>query len=231
MTDDQFIESHQCGSVEIDLLAWADAEPRKAVISFSSMNPGKFERWSWFRHDRLTVPAVYMFLKDERQHYYLGTPLQPLARARQDLIEKILDKYKIDRRYAIAVGSSMGGYAAVRFALSMGFGTAISINPQVDLESASLHKYSLWRRKMMEADWVNLDEFVESCPSTSTRILLRHGRYAADQSAAGKLIKAMSKRGIRFDVEVHESNEHGWTDLSVRQLHSMLNEHGGTLKE
>lgn len=223
MTDDEYITFHLCGEGEIDMLAWADSEPRQAVINFSSMNPGKFERWSWFRRDRLIVPSIYMFLKDDRQHYYLGTPSRSLVDAREELIDRMLRRYHIDRGQVTTVGSSMGGYAAVYFALSMGFGRVISINPQVDFESAGLHKYSLWQRKMSEANWVNLDEFVEACSKPACHVLLRHGQYAADQAAALKLSAAMTKRRIPFDVQVHESNEHGWTDVSMVQLHAMLN--------
>lgn len=223
MTDDEFLQSHIFSEGEIDMLVWADAEPRKAIINFSSMNPGKFERWSWFRRDRLRVPSVYVFLKDDCQHYYLGTPSRPLASARQELISRILDKYHIDREGVTTVGSSMGGYAAVYFAASMGLGRAISINPQVDFESAGLHRYSLWQRKMGEANWIGLDEYIESCSSVACHVLLRHGQYAADRSAASKLIGAMTKRGVPFSVQVHESDEHGWTNVSMIQLHSMLN--------
>ena len=223
MTDEEFIECHRCGRGEIDLLAWADSDPQQAIINFSSMNPGKFERWSWFRSDRLIKPTVYMFLKDDQQHYYLGARSRPLVEERRELIEQVLEKYRIDRGDVTAIGSSMGGYAAIHFALSMGFGRVISINPQVDFESAGLHKYALWQRKMREANWIDLDEFVQSCSSTAPYVLLRHGRYAADQGAADRLIKAMAQRGIRFSVEIHESEEHGWTDVSAQQLHCMLN--------
>ena len=70
-------ERYQVGHHEvlfglIEMVYYYDDHPTRAVISFSSMNPGKFERYQSFKVNRLTAPTLYIFLKDEAQHYYLG---------------------------------------------------------------------------------------------------------------------------------------------------------------
>ncbi len=215
--DDDFLKASAIGDDAIDMIAWADPDPVIAVINFSSMNPGKYERWSWFRNSDLPYAAVYISLKDEDQHYYLGTPAKPLAARRQAMIETVLARHAMPPDKVIAIGSSMGGNAALRYGFTMGFGAVITINPQVDLESAKLHSSDLWSRKMLEADWRDLDLAVRGAMHAPA-VLLRFGAYDADRNAALRLKAAFDSRNVRYRIELDESLEHGWAGMKATRL-------------
>ncbi|KGE01632.1 hypothetical protein [Rhizobium sp. YS-1r] len=198
----------------VDAMAFSDPDPEFAIINFSSMNIGKFERWSWFYQRRLRVPCLYLFLRDDDQHYYLGKEGK-LASSRLGLIRNELEKHRIPERNTLTIGSSMGGYASVYFAHELESRAAMSINPQVDVESASLHNLTNWVRKMREVGngWVDLHDFVLSHAAQPT-IYLRTGNYIADRVAGEKLQGALIIKGHRVIREYDEIETHGWGSLS-----------------
>lgn len=220
-SDDDFLKASAIGDDAIDMISWADPDPAIAVVNFSSMNPGKYERWSWFRNSDLPYAAVYISLKDEKQHFYLGTRAEPLAARRRAMIDAVLRKHEIPPGRVIAIGSSMGGYGAIRYAFEMGFGAVVAINPQVDLESARLHTSDLWSRKMLEADWRDLDLAVRVAMHTPA-VLLRFGAYAADSVAALRLKAAFESRAVRYRIELDESPDHGWVGMKATRLLDMV---------
>ena len=206
----------------VDVIGFSDANPEFAIINFSSMNIGKFERWSWFYQRRMRVPCLYLFLRDDDQHYYLGRDGK-LALARLRVIQDELGKRGIPERNTLTVGSSMGGYAAVYFAHELHSKAAISVNPQVDLESATLHSFTNWVRKMREVGcgWVDLQDFVLSHPAAPT-VYLRTGSYLADRAAGEKLQGALTIKGQRIIREYDEIETHGWGTLSSGRLFEIV---------
>lgn len=206
----------------IDAMAFSDRNPECAVINFSSMNIGKFERWSWFYRRRLRRPAVYMFLRDDECHYYLGKGGH-LAPRFLDTITSVLQQHDISRSEVVTIGSSMGGYAAVYFAHVLEAKAAIAINPQVETESAKLHEFSNWTRQMKEvgAGWVDLDDFVRDHPHRPM-VYLRAGRYAADQAAGDKLSAALLAEGKTLVRDYDSSTRHGWGELSPSGLYKLI---------
>lgn len=208
----------------VDIIAFNDDKPKYAIISFSSMNVGQFERWTWFWKKRLSVPCVYIFLKDDEQHYYLGTESDGLAGVRERIISEILEKHGVSRCSAVTIGSSMGGYASIYFAHRLNLKCAISINPQVDLESAAFHKYSLWQRKMNEVgeNWKDLDKFISDNPSRPL-IYLVSGEYGPDKLAVEKIDSAFKTQGHIVFRERYEGEEHGWVGMSSERLFNIVN--------
>lgn len=208
----------------VDIIAFNDDNPKCAIISFSSMNIGQFERWTWFWKKRLSVPCVYIFLKDDEQHYYLGTQSDDLVGVRERIISKILEKHSVPRYAAITIGSSMGGYASIYFAHQLNLKCAISINPQVDLESAGFHKYSLWQRKMKEVGgkWKDLDKFI-SDKTSRPLIYLVSGEYEPDKLATEKIASAFQRQGHIVIRERYEGEEHGWVGMNSERLYSIVN--------
>ncbi|WP_433850534.1 hypothetical protein [Brucella pseudogrignonensis] len=208
----------------IDIISFNDVNPKCAIISFSSMNVGQFERWTWFWKKRLSVPCVYIFLKDDEQHYYLGTESDDLTGVRERIISKILEKHGVPKCAAVTIGSSMGGYASIYFAHQLNLKCAISINPQVDLESAAFHTYSLWQRKMKEVgrNWKDLDKFI--CNKKSKPLIyLVNGEYTPDKLAADKIDSAFRIQGHIVIRERYESEEHGWVGMNSDRLFDVVN--------
>ncbi|MCY0967115.1 hypothetical protein [Parathalassolituus penaei] len=234
----------------VEALVWSDGTPVRAVVSFTSMNPGKFERCSWFCDGGLTESTLFILLRDENQWYYLGKKneiqspyLYFIKKILQkynvnclggkneiqspylSFIKKILQKYNVNCKDVTAVGSSMGGYAAVYMTAALGFSYCLSVNPQVDYDSASLHKHSLWTRKMAESAWIDLDQFILKSPMLGDSYFhLIRGNYIADRSAMEKLTGALDRRSAKYNLEIVENNEHGWMGMSKERLFSILNE-------
>lgn len=220
----KFIEENSFSHHGMEIMYWSDPNPIAAVINFTSMNPGKFERWSWFHQRALDRPMLYIFLKDEDCHFYLGASHRPKALARQAMISLLLWQHGIKKVDAIAVGSSMGGYGAIRYALEMGLGAAIGINPQVDRVSAELHNTTLWTRKMDESYWSDLDQVAQKALGSKTYIHLIAGSYAADAVACAKLESALAGAQIDHAVERVEAENHGWVGMSSDRLRAVLND-------
>ncbi|WP_312602496.1 MULTISPECIES: alpha/beta hydrolase-fold protein [Pseudomonas] len=225
MEDKKFIEENSMSIQGVDVLCWKDENPETAVINFSSMNPGKFERWSWFKSKPLSKPAVYIFMKDEGQNFYLGHKNNPLCDKLSDFLLDKLSLNNVPLSSAAAVGASMGGYASIYFALKMGLKFSISINPQVDYESACLHKFGLWKRKILESAWVDLDSYIEdkSNEIKKSHIELCHGLYPADLSASNKLENALISRGVSYSKHQEASAEHGWLYYNSETLIDKIN--------
>lgn len=195
-----------------DVIAFSDLNPEVAIINFSSMNPGKFERWKWFYERPMSDRrALYIFLKDDNQHYYLGTEEKPTFNQYTDMINTLLDQHRIPPNRVISIGSSMGGYASLFFAFKLGFAASICVNPQVDLHSAKLHELALWERKIKETGslWEDLDSVVASSDADPV-VYLRTSEYAADASAADRLEAALRTRSSVLVRHFDRVNKHGW---------------------
>lgn len=195
-----------------DVIAFSDLNPEVAVINFSSMNPGKFERWKWF-HDKPLIDrrALYVFLKDDEQHYYIGTEEVPTFKRYESIINTLLDQHCIPLNRVVSIGSSMGGYASLLFAFKLRFAASICVNPQVDLQSAKLHELELWSRKIKETGslWEDLDAVVASCDADPV-VYLRTSEYAADVSAADRLEAALRKKSSMLVRHFDRVSKHGW---------------------
>lgn len=218
------IKDSTLADTDVDVCAYRDEKPVQAVVNFSSMNKGKFERWSWFWQNRLAEPTLYLFLRDDEHHYYIGTDQNPLLSKRVAVITKLLDSYSIPPHRSVAVGSSMGGYAAILFAHLLNMKAAISINPQVDKNSAKLHDYTLWIRKMNEvgSGWKDLNEVINYSTSYPD-IYLLNGLHNADLVAADVLSKVVESRPQRLFREQVKDVEHGWVGMSSDRLRNELN--------
>lgn len=201
--------------------------PKKAVISFTSMNPGKFERYTWLTQDAVGCDTLVILLKDEPQHFYLGPKSEPIEEELMGELRGKLMSFDVDPRHVITVGSSMGGYAAISYGAGLGVGRIISINPQVDRVSAGHHKYELWTRKITESAWVDLNVKLKTYTLDQTSMLIIHGQYCADLSAVKKLEKVIKDIGCSYKLESLEKSDHGWMDMSRDRLIRISNAGAG----
>jgi pimeloyl-ACP methyl ester carboxylesterase len=219
------IARHFAGRDGVDAIVFAGHRPRRAVISFTSMNPGKFERWGWF-HDRHEAGCndLYMVIKDESQHYYLGTEDNPQEDAHARFLLETLSAHGVPPSHAYLAGGSMGGYAAIYYAFSLGLGGAIAVNPQADMESAKLHKFRNWQRQMgeMGKQWIDLDRHIAR---TIHRPLvhINHGQYPADLAAAARLKIALEAHGVPHRIQTDTAEEHGSASLTQSLLFKIIN--------
>lgn len=194
----------------IDFAEISCLNPSHALINFSSMNPGKFERISWFQSENFEKPTLQMFFKDESQYFFLGAKNQYLEHIILNKIINVLKKHNLDTRSTITIGSSMGGYASIYYGFLLKSVGVISVNPLAAFQCLSLHNLSLWQRKAQESNWVDLDEFILSQQYECPLIHLIHGAYSADTCSANKVINALDQISAPYVRTFINSNQHGW---------------------
>lgn len=207
----------------VDALVFCGTNPKRAVISFSSMNPGKYERWSWF-YEQHTQGAedLYIVLKDDSQHYYIGTDVVSMHVRHYKFLSAQLSKYGISLKDTYMIGSSMGGYAAIYFGFWLGAGGIIAINPQVNYSSSRRHKLQNWERMIRESgsNWVDLNDFVYRFQH-KPKMHLEHGDYPADCSAANSLIASLDDLKITYTREF-SGGDHGGASLTKNRLFDLI---------
>jgi hypothetical protein len=199
--------------------------PTQAIVNFSSMNPGKFERINWFSQGKLNKPTIQLFFKDENQHFYLGSHGDSVCETVVNKIMSTLDRHQINVTDVTTIGSSMGGYASLYYGFLLGVKNIVSVNPLVDLCCMNLHNNSLWTRKAAESNWINLNShlLLRSGPYPNT--FLVHGTYSADICSVEKLVESLRVIKATYTIKTINSPEHGWIGLSSEELICFLNNH------
>jgi hypothetical protein len=198
----------------VSALVFEPTIANKVVINFTGMNLGKFERWSWFkeRYDN-NDNTVYICLKDDEHLFFLDRSTNTsFVKEHLDFINHYLDKHKLTSKDVIFTGSSMGGYAAIYYAFLLDAKGAIVANPLCNLESAKLHQYNLWQRKMLELGnyWIDLDQTILDYKS-DPKIYIISSQYPPDINAAKDLLKSFEKLKITYIREQSSLDTH--TDL------------------
>lgn len=207
----------------VDAIVFCGKQPSRAIISFSSMNPGKYERWSWFYelHNQGSED-LYIILKDDSQRYYLGDDLEAFNLRHYRFFVDILRSNNIETHSVITLGSSMGGYAAIYYGFWLGVKGVIAINPQTTYSAARRHSLQNWERQIRAtgAAWVDLDEFIFRFDH-SPIVLLEHSSYSADQAAATSLIHAMTEKKINH-YRGFIPGGHGGGELTLVKLQNQI---------
>ncbi|CAI8741107.1 Esterase [Pseudomonas sp. IT-P253] len=207
----------------IDALVICGEKPKRAVISFTSMNPGKYERWSWFynRHKE-GCEDLYIIFRDNDHRYYIGSDTAPTQVRYHKFISEHLQKHNISSKDTFLIGSSMGGYAALYFGFWMDVGGVIVTNPQVDYQSSRRHSLQNWERQIREAgtNWVDLNDFIYRFPSTP-KLYIEHGDYPADAAAAQKLFATLDDQKLTY-TRCYVGGDHSSTNMNAQLLFKIL---------
>lgn len=207
----------------IDALIICGENPKKAVICFSSMNPGKYERWSWFyEKHKAGSDDLYVILKDDDHRYYIGNDLVSMHVRHRKFITELLTKHKLSSDQLYMVGSSMGGYAAIYFGFLLNAAGIVSINPQIDYQSSRRHTLQNWERKIREigSNWVDLNDFIYRFKH-KPKVHIEHGDYPADVSAAEKFVASLSEMKISYTREF-TGGDHSATTINRHRLFDII---------
>jgi pimeloyl-ACP methyl ester carboxylesterase len=207
----------------VDGVMFSGLRPRKCIISFSSMNTGKFERWSWF-YDLHTSGSedVYIILKDDTHRYYIGDDDHATYLKHHRFFESILEQHGIDKDNVFLVGGSMGGYAALYFGLWLGAKAVVAVNPQTTYAASRCHNLPLWERKIRETgnNWVDLDLFARRFDHTPI-VLIEHGEHSADVAAAHALALVLTERKATH-FRSYVNGGHGGASLTKEKMLSFF---------
>lgn len=170
-------------------LFYPATNPKRLVIVFSGATPG-YNLWSWFWKDTEDwSDTAYLFLRDENKTWYLGDDKRRIVDDYLEIIQFFLTRSSLPSDKVISIGSSMGGYAAIFYAVIRSFKGAIAFNPQVDRASAS-GSFSVGRA---QSCWVDLDTVVASAVETP-HVSLNFCSFSSDTLAAYKLLDQLKQK-------------------------------------
>lgn len=223
MENYEIIRNHSVVIGAVDAVVFEPSTVSKIVVNFTGMNPHKFDRWSWYYERYMKGDdTLYICLKDEDHLFYLGREHCPdFVEQHVSFIKKYVDKHRLSFSDVYMVGSSMGGYAAIYYAYRTTSKAAIVSNPLVNRAAASLHKFTLWTRKIDEigGTFVRLHDYV--CRKKSTFVYMESGEYQADRVAALDLSLAFVRTGNSF-CHVLTSNEDHTDTIGKEKLFMLL---------
>jgi hypothetical protein len=210
MTNEEVIEKHKIINNTVDSIVFEPNSVSRIVVSFTGMQLGNYNKWSWYYQDYQQSTTLFIVFKDDEHLYYLNRDERSVVREHYDFIQHYITKYNMTNKQVITVGSSMGGYAAIYYAFLFDFKLAIASVPIVDYESALLIKpYNTWTRKMDQLgdNWIDLDKFLDTTKST-TKVYLIHGQFPADLSASKKLTRKFDQLGVPYQHDITDGEIH-----------------------
>jgi len=188
-----------------DCLFYPAKNPKRLLISFNGVAKNKYMMWSWFwKEDENWDDTAYLFLKDDDTCWYLGNNQQSFVQDYSTIINHFIAQCKISNENVFTIGGSMGGYAAIFYATTLGLKGAIAINPQVDRKS--------WKLKVRGFDdigrqWRDLQQVVGSSQKIPF-ISLIYSYHIRDKSAGNILLETLKEKGALTLLRRHNSREH-----------------------
>ena len=219
-TIEQVIDQHRVTYHSVDALVFEPAQVNKILVSFTGMQIGHYNRWSWFCDRYQQDNTLYIVFKDDDRLFYLDRePQNPVSKHHADFILSKLAKHQLDSKKLYTLGTSMGGYSAIYFAFRLDAYAAITSSPLVDVDSATPKPNpetnvtepttNLWSRQMtaLGSAWIDLDQYILQCNSRP-RIFVAHGTYRPDLAAVAKLKSALEIKNIDYIVDQVNKNEH-----------------------
>ncbi|WPC74286.1 hypothetical protein [Vibrio porteresiae] len=166
------------------------------IIFFSAMNSDKeFDRINWFRDIDSRCGFSFLFLNDSNYTYYLGNDYKPLFHTYEKIINYFKEMENVGGN-VFAVGSSMGGYAAIYYAFRMGLKGAIVGVPQTREKYARMHTQMNWTKaiKSTGTQWIDMDVLLRQPHIELPNLYLEYGNYPSDKFSAEKLIDIYKDR-------------------------------------
>jgi hypothetical protein len=169
-----------------EYLFYPAKNPKSLVIVFTSAVKNKYEMWSWFWKDTEDwQDEAYLFLKDDDFCWYLGNDKQSFVEAYKNIINQHIALTKVPKDHVFTIGGSMGGYAAIFYAATLGLGGTVAYNPQVNKASNSRTlRYAL---ENTGNRWQDLDTVLASCEKLPM-LALTFGDFSKDLFAAYTII-------------------------------------------
>lgn len=219
-TIDEVIANHRITHHSVDALVFEPTTVEKVVVSFTGMQIGHYNRWSWFCNRYQQDNTLYIIFKDDDRMFYLDRENKgPVSDHHAEFILEKLKKHRLNSKKLYTLGMSMGGYSAIYFAFKLNAYAAITSTPLVDIDSATPRPSpdtevlepttNLWTRQMaaLGDNWIDLDQYILQS-GTDPKIFLAHGTYAPDVAAASKLTSALNSKNISYIVRQVDKNEH-----------------------
>lgn len=205
----------------------ASNKPDKLIIFFSG-NVGRktYNRYSWYwdEKEEWSGDSVYLFLNDIDSHWYVGAKDSNEFETYLNIIKIVMNYYGITPEKVYAVGGSMGGYAAILFAISMRLKAAIAVNPQLCFRSALRYKEPSWEKKIRECgeNFRDLSDEVFRFDSRPI-IYIEQSLYEADQVGFDDFFKAIRKSKSFLILKQTDKQDHVTNNPTKSAISSIVN--------
>lgn len=225
---DYILKNYEKSKSGVDYLLYPSfsGEVKRLVVFFSG-NVGRktYNRYSWYwdEKEQWVGDSVYLFLNDIDSHWYVGKDGDPKRSIYAEIIRETLMDYGLPVNSAITVGGSMGGYAAILFAVELNLGAAIAVHPQIGRQSALRYKEDSWERKIRECG-DNFRELPDEIYRYGNRpaIYLEHGSCPADISGVEDLLMALRYKKSLVVLHRSDSDNHLTDNPSKQQVESLI---------
>lgn len=215
--DREYIRKNYGKSINgCDFIYYPASHAKRLIVNFSSMGKDRFDRYShyWDETQQWDNDSAYIFFKDDDFKYYLGDDNNPKTNTYIRLIKQFLILNGLSADQAFTVGGSMGGYAALYYAMIMGLRGALVCAPQTTLKAMQAHRYSNWIKhaRATGTQWQDLDMMVHRSLK-NTFIYIEHGSYEADILA----VEALTNEFRKKDTLVI-ARRAGWKEHTVDKI-------------
>jgi pimeloyl-ACP methyl ester carboxylesterase len=133
----------------------------------------------------------------------LGKSDAPLTEAYCALITNIIKQCGLTKEQTYIVGHSMGGYAAIHFALRLGLRGVFALRPQIDWEFG-VQYFSIKKLKDL---WIDLDTLLLQTTQVPLTYL-QFGEFAPDKGAGLKFLNALIAKNGFVILEKTDNSSH-----------------------
>ncbi len=213
-------EKYEVNIHGIDCLFYPAKHPKRLWILFAGATINRYTMWSWFwRKNEDWDETACLFLKDDQIRWYFGTEEKPLTQTYCDIINHFITKCNLSTEDVYAIGHSMGGYAAIRFALLLRLQGVFALRPQINWEYGYTYFFSIKKLKTM---WVNLDELLLQSDHVPF-VYLHFGDFGPDKDAGKKFVNALMQKHAFAIIEKTENPSHMGYHLTKAFIEATLN--------
>lgn len=198
----------------VHLAREGDEGARRLLVTMATHKNG--ERYAALETAERSWKGDLLALRDPANSFYLG---EDAGAGYDAVVEGVLAGYAPER--VVFFGSSMAGYAALRWALRWNANALVS-NPQVNLDAAAALGWPELRANILRIPRrVNLDEGVYGARSCSIAWL--HGRHPMDVDALRRFMEVwLASPGMTLNLQHHPESAHRYLVNDGRHFFALL---------
>lgn len=200
---------------------------KSLIVCFTTLGPHVYERVRMFWNEEEVWPYNFLFISDNSGEkkggqYYLGPhPTRDIEEQTVEIINYVKEKHQINN--IITIGSSMGGYAAIYYAIKYKFLGALSVVPQVNEQIINNFGWEKWKASVKEIG--NLPSLLDMVDKAEElpNLFIQYGTYKADEHAGEELFKHLNVKNGLFIKDKFNKNEHTSDFLPKELSHHIFN--------
>ncbi|KEZ52168.1 hypothetical protein [Metabacillus indicus] len=188
------------------------AKSDKLIVCFTTLGPHIYERIRMLWEEDEKWSHNILFISDNSGSkaaglFYLGSKVNPLIEEHTtELIKYIQATHNISS--TITLGSSMGGYAAIYYAIKMDLLGAIAVVPQICEDVIFEFGWQKWKETISEmGTFRNLPFMIEE-KEKLPKLYVQYGNYKPDLKAIERLKHSLEKKHGFFIFDYFEEESH-----------------------